>query len=212
MLNKTTVTIDHISTDVLHPLYAQYDGQVTAQPSYVELDLDSGTLSADYSSAVGGGVPIRVWEGEVVRFDIDPQLTAAEINSLLDEIAPLAQELIDAREDAPSGALWEQQPVLDANFKIQQVCERRTTESGGIWDAKQWIEADGLNPALSDGPFFPPVAKEINLRHDSSDADLDEIAKTLRGIAEDDGLITLENVDEYLVAQRDILRDKKGAE
>ncbi len=206
MADKTTVTIDRISTETLHPLYAQYDGQCTAQPSYVELDLDSGNLGADYSSAVGGGVPVRVWEGDVVRYDVDPHLTASEINDLLDEIAPIAQEWIDALTP------WMDVRDVDAGFKIQEICERRVTESGGVWDAQTWIEADGLNPALSDGPFFPPVGKEINLRHDSTDADLDEIAKTLRGIAEDDGLITLENVDEYLVAQRDILRDKKGAE
>ena len=79
-------------------------------------------------------------------------------------------------------------------------------ETIGLWDAKQWIEADGLNPALSDGPFFPPVAKEINLRHDSSDADLDEIAEVLRESAADEGLITLVNLDEYLIEQREILR------
>ena len=196
MINKTTVTIDHIGTETLHPLYAQYDGQATAQPSYVELDLGSGNLGADYSSAVGGGVPIRVWEGEVVRFDIDPQLTAAEINSLLDEIAPLAQEWIDAREDAPSGALWEQQPVLDANFKTQQVCERRVTESGGIWDASDW--GGNLTHDFR-------ILYAIGLRHDSTDEDLDKIAEGFRKIAEDD-LVTLENVSEYLIAQRDILR------
>ena len=152
-------------------------------------------------------MPIRVWEGDVVRYDVDPQLTADEINDLLDEIAPIAQEWIDgltpwvnipgvSREDIDG----------DAGFKIQEICERRVTESGGVWDAKQWIEADGLNPALSDGPFFPPVAKEINLRHDSSDADLDEIAEVLRESAADEGLITLVNLDEYLIEQREILR------
>jgi len=194
MINKTTVTIDRISTDVLHPLYAQYDGQCTAQPSYVELDLDSGNLGADYSSAVGGGVPIRVWEGDVVRYDVDPQLTADEINDLLDEIAPIAQEWIDARQgdELDSDTI---SYVIDAGFKIQQLCERRTTESGGVWDAGDW--AISLTP------------DDIGLRHDSTDADLDEIAKTLRGIAEDDGPITLVSLDEYLIDQRDILQKEK---
>ena len=126
---STAVVVDHVSTDVLHPLYAQYDGQCTAQPSYVELDLDSGNLGADYSSAVGGGVPIRVFEGDVVRFDVDPHLTASEINALLEEIAPIAQEWIDARQ----GDGFDSDTinyVIDAEFKIQQLCEGRVTESG----------------------------------------------------------------------------------
>ena len=203
MADKTTVTIDHIDTDTLHPLYAQYDGQVTAQPSYVELDLDSGNLSADYSSAVGGGVPVRVWEGDVVRYDVDPHLTASEINDLLDEIAPIAQEWIDARQGdgldkrEPNGLSPREEIDGDAGFKIQEICERRTTESGGVWDAGDW--AISLTP------------DDIGLRHDSTDADLDKIAETLRKEAVDDGPITLENVDEYLIDQREILRAEKGA-
>ena len=191
---STAVVVDHVSTKTLHPLYVQYDGQCTAQPSYVELDLDSGNLGADYSSAVGGGVPIRVFEGDVVRFDVDPHLTASEINDLLDEIAPIAQEWIDARQgdELDSDTI---SYVIDAGFKIQQLCERRTTESGGVWDAGDW--AISLTP------------DDIGLRHDSTDADLDEIAKTLRGIAEDDGPITLVSLDEYLIDQRDILQKEK---
>lgn len=193
---STAVVVDHVSTKTLHPLYAQYDGQCTAQPSYVELDLESGNLSADYSSAIGGGVPIRVWEGDVVRYDVDCHLTADEINTLLDEIAPIAQEWIDARQgdglDSDTISF-----VIDAEFKIQQLCEGRVTESGGVWDAEEWA-----------GEL---THDNIGLRHDSSDADLDEIAAMLREIAAIDnpGPITLKNVDEYLIDQRDILQKEK---
>jgi len=191
---STVVVVDHVSTKTLHPLYAHFSGQTSPQESYVELDLDSGNLSADYSSAIGGGVPIRVWEGDVVRYDVDCHLTASEINDLLDEIAPIAQEWIDARQgdelDSDTISF-----VIDAEFKIQQLCEGRTTESGGVWDAGDW--AISLTP------------DDIGLRHDSTDADLDKIAETLRKEAVDDGPITLENLDEYLIDQRDILQKEK---
>mgnify|MGYP003142997247 CR=1 FL=1 len=187
---STAVVVDRVSTKTLHPLYAHFDGQTSPQDAYVELDLDSGNLSADYSPAYPW-VPIRVFEGDVVRFDVDPHLTASEINALLDEIAPVAQEWIDARQgdELDSDTI---SYVIDAGFKIQQLCEGRVTESGGVWDAGDW--AISLTP------------DDIGLRHDSTDADLDEIAKTLRGIAEDDGPITLVSLDEYLIDQREILR------
>ena len=123
---STAVVVDRVSTKTLHPLYAQYDGQCTAQPSYVELDLASGNLGIAKTLR---GVPIRVWEGEVVRYDVDCHLTASEINALLDEIAPIAQEWIDARQgdglDSDTISY-----VIDAAFKIQQLCEGRVTESG----------------------------------------------------------------------------------
>lgn len=202
MTTKTKIAIDYVSTEKLHPLYVQYDGQVTVQRTYVEIDLDSGDLSADYSGDVGGGVPERVWEGEVKRFDISPDLTAAEINRLLDEIAPIAQEWIDAREQSEPG-LWGRGPIdYDAGFKIERLCEERRTDSGGVWDAQEWIEAGGMNPPLNeDTSLFDGV----DLRHVSTDAELGEFAEILRGIAIDDG-VTLENLDEYLIDQREILR------
>ena len=208
MTTKTKITIDHVSTDTLHPLYAQYGGQVTAQPSYVELDLDSGNLSADYSGEIGNGIPERIWNGRATRFDVDCHLTAHEINDLLDEIAPLAQEWIDARVQSEPGLWGQGKPNNDAGFKIQQLCEGRTTESGGVWDAQTWVEADGHNPALHE----QNTGYGIDLRHDSTDEELGEIAEILRGTAEEDGPITLDNLDGYLIDQREILRAKKGIE
>ena len=205
MTTKTKIAIDYVSTEKLHPLYVQYDGQVTVQRTYVEIDLDSGDLSADYSGDVGGGVPERVWEGEVKRFDISPDLTAAEINRLLDEIAPIAQEWIDDRnrdELAPHYIARRQENYLHVTYKIERLCEERRTDSGGIWDAGDWIEAGGMNPPLNeDTSLFDGV----DLRHVSTDAELGEFAEILRGIAIDDG-VTLENLDEYLIDQREILR------
>jgi len=200
MTTKTKITIDYVSTDALHPLYVQYDGQVTVQPTYVEIDLDSGNLSADYSGDVGGGVPERVWNGDVVRYAIDPDLTASEINQLLDDISPAAQQLIEHRPERDYAGTIAGQLVIvatDTVDPIQQLCDRQT-ESGGIWDADMWIEADGMNQ---------PLCKDhnidgINLRHDSTDKELDEIARKLQELARDEG-VTLENLDSYLIDQRD---------
>ena len=194
MNDTTTVTIDHVDTDTLHPLYTQYAGQVTAQPSYVEFDLDSGNLGADYSSAVGGGVPVRVWNEEVLRFDIDPQLTASEINALLDKVAPIAKNLLIAYSlsDVLDHRVKSQRDrVEDYKFEISQICEKERTISGGVWSAEDWI--GDLNH------------DDNILRHDSTDEDIAKIAEDFRDLAEDD-LVTLENVSEYLIAQRDILR------
>jgi hypothetical protein len=193
MITKTKITIEYVSPDALHPLYVQG----TVQPTYVELDLDSGDLSADYSGDVGGGVPERVWNGEVVRYAIDPDLTASEINQLLDEIGAISQEWIDAREQFEPGA-WGRGPIdYDAGFKIQQLCDRQT-ESGGVLDAGMWIEADGMNQPLCKDHNIDGV----DLRHDSTDKELDEIARKLQELARDEG-VTLVNLDSYLIDQRD---------
>ena len=207
MTTKTKITIEHVSTDELHPLYVQYDGQVTVQPTYIEFDLDSGDLSAEYSGDVGGGVPERVWDGEVVRYPIDPDLTADEINTLLDEIGPLAQQLFKERQRDFAGTISGRLVIVatDTVDPIQQLCDRQT-ESSGVWDAEMWIEADGMNPPLCRDHNIDGV----DLRHDSTDKELDEIAKTLHGVARDEG-VTLENLDRYLIDQRDEMQQMEAA-
>ena len=51
------INVTHLDTNELHPLWRQYDGQLTTQPAFIEHDTRNGSLIADYSGEVGGGVP-----------------------------------------------------------------------------------------------------------------------------------------------------------
>ena len=75
-------------------LHHQYPGQTSPQPCYVELDCEAENLSADWNGELGNAVPLSVWHGHTRRWAI-PALQAQAANSLLDEIAPLAQRVID---------------------------------------------------------------------------------------------------------------------
>jgi hypothetical protein len=118
------ITITHLDSTELHPLWRQYDGQVWTQPTFVELDTRNGSLIADYSGEVGGGVPEDVWNGKRRRYKIDPQLTCAEINALLDDVATALE--------------------TDADADIEQLCAERTTNSMGVYEVGDWME--GIDP------------------------------------------------------------------
>ena len=118
------VKITHLETDDLHPLWQQYDGQLNTQPAFIEHDTRDGSLSADYSGEVGGGVPESVWNGKLRRYSISPHLTLDEINTLLDEVA----------------AVLEKDPDAD----VERMCADRLTESHGVLGVEDWMQ--GIDP------------------------------------------------------------------
>ena len=120
----TTITITPVESSELHPLWRQYDGQSTTHPAFIEHDTRNGSLIADYSGEVGVVVPEDVWNGKRRRYAISPQLTCAEINVLLDDVAAVLDK--------------------DADADIEELCADRTTHSMGVYEVGDWME--GIDP------------------------------------------------------------------
>lgn len=75
-------------------LYRHYAGELESQGCYVSLDLEDGELTADWNGEIGNSVPESVWNGRKLRWGI-PCLTSTAANKLLDELAPIAQRILD---------------------------------------------------------------------------------------------------------------------
>lgn len=74
-------------------LFQLYPGQCSPQDCYLELDCETGELSASYDVQVGGGLPPNVYWGHARRYTI-PCLTAEAVNDLMKDIAPLARRIL----------------------------------------------------------------------------------------------------------------------
>jgi hypothetical protein len=118
------INVTHLDTNKLHPVYVQYDGQLTPQPAFIEHDTRDNTLVAGYSGEIGGGVPEDVWNGKRRRYKINIDLTENEINTLLDEVGLMLSNDVEA--------------------DVEQVCEFRITDSHGIYDVADWMQ--GIDP------------------------------------------------------------------
>ena len=180
----------------LHPLYYQYDGQTNVQPAYVELDLtaDPPTLSAGYSGEIGGGVPMAVWHNRCLRWAVMPNLTAAEIRTLLDTLAPLAERVANGYEDAWDGSNTLGRFSEDAEYaryRAACACRDVLTESGGVWDASDWLNALGRAGTIAD----------YGITALSTDDDLEEIGKQMEGEALDQDISII-----YTMAHLESLR------
>ena len=95
-----SLTIKKIES--IDELYRHYDRQSSSQGCYVELDCRDEVLTASYNAEIGNAVPSAVWHGHVQRWGI-PLLTVDRCNDLLDDIAPLAEQVIDGYESVWDG-------------------------------------------------------------------------------------------------------------
>ena len=207
----TKVRVEHIKSDELHPLHCQYAGQTQPQVSYLELDVISGKLSAVTSGEIGDVIDDPYWHGPERRYSVNhglqrrypisAQLTADEINGLLDDVAPIAQQIINgARIEYDS----QNNHIADLNDSAEKAEEEMEEECAheiqyshssrgeGIWDAEVY--------------FNMTTAEEIGLTSETTDEQLKQIIERERSAAKRDGR-TVNGLEDYLAIELKTLRE-----
>jgi hypothetical protein len=179
------------------PLYHHYSQQSSPQGAFIELDLSTGRLSADWNSEIGGAVPMDVYHGHVRRFRIPNNLHRDEINKLLDEVKPFAEVAVEGYDTYWDGnnhkpeLSEEAQEALDA---IERVCEDLLDSSEGtpVWSVDEWLENSGgeIKGMIEDGKSVAEIAEYF-----WKDADVDE-----SGIGTDGGYMNFDesDIEEYV--------------
>ena len=178
---------------VLHPLFHKYEQELQEQPAYIELDIRNGSLIADWNPEVGNGAPADVWYGLRRQYRISSDLTTDEINSLLTELTPMAQRLVDEIEIQSDGL--QDRPVLSdkaesAEEDMTNACRFASTKSSGVYDAGDWFEGNAPE----------------GITAKTTDEQLLAMAKEHRADAFFEG-VTVNGIDEYLEELRNELAD-----
>ena len=140
------MTIDDMTTsikilEVEACLYHRYSGQTAEQPVYVELNCETGQLSADWNAEIGNAVPIAVWHGRTQRWSI-PALVKTAANALLEAIAPLAQRVCDGYESQWDGSNHVGRYTDDARSAIDEIaylCQASAEDAVNVIDPLEWI-------------------------------------------------------------------------
>lgn len=182
-------------------LHHQYPGQSQPQGAYVELDCETGALSADWNGEIGNAVPARVWHGHTRRWTI-PALKARAANALLDEIEPLAQRVCDGYSSEWDGSNHVARFDDDAAAALEEIhalCDGADSEDAvSVWDAADWYAgigsrdtqraALGITGATTDEELAAIVAREEADAEASCDADgVEGIADYLERLRDEAG-------------------------
>ena len=181
----TKISIHHLGSEYLHPLYTQYGGQTSSQPAHISLDVRTGDLKAETNYEIGNAVPFDVWHGVIQRYGINNELTYTEINALMDELAPFVQRVIDGAEvgyNTPANLTASfSDDAQDAIESIEDKCEDLETTSGGVWQAEHWFaqvsvaEAYGLTAKTTESELQTIIKEAIAEARDQDDITVDGI-------------------------------------
>lgn len=204
MTMTTTITITETTSDLHH----RYAGQARACPAHVELDCETGTLSAsvDYDP---GATPLRCWHGLATRWNV-ATLTADAANALLSEVGPLAQRVLDGYTREWDGQNFVGRYTDDAREAIQEI-EALCTAAG---DDESSVVGD-----VDAGDFFGPIshnpavrAEVLGITADTDDDRIAEIVEENETVALTEMRAHLSGAEQYLRGLRDDLRDLRSAE
>ncbi|MFE2911388.1 hypothetical protein [Kitasatospora indigofera] len=172
-MSALTVEV-HYVTDP-QGLHCWYPGELYPQPAYVELGLKDGILLASYEANIGSAAPSEVRNGIDRQWAI-PVLTADAANALLDELAPLAQRVLDGSDVEWDGRNHVGQIVTDeAQEAYDAITERcqELTEDGDNGD----LDVLPVHDVHSIGDLWS--AKEAGVTAATTDEELDLIEARL---------------------------------
>jgi hypothetical protein len=166
-------------TEHLHHIYP---GQTTHQPIYALIDFEKGEITAEYNSNIGSGVPMKVWSGRTMRFNIN-LMSVKVTNELLDRIKPMAEEALKGFSsqirDNNLYAIFtdEAKGIL---IDIEALCRETKDETYQLWDASDWLilvtnEELGLTPQTD----LEALAKELETQAKEDGLTIYNLKKTL---------------------------------
>ena len=175
-------------------LYLRYEGQCQPQQCYVQLDCRTGDLYADVSRDIGDGCSAAEWHGHVRSWQI-PCLTGEAALQLLEDIAPLAQVVLNGYDSSWDGSNYVanySDTAQDARDKIEYLCREAGADNG---DLLQIWEASGY---LAD-----PIAQaELGVTSETTNEQIDALAETIRADARHNGIDIVRGVVLFLEAMR----------
>lgn len=190
-----TVQIRTLDASRPNQLYVQYQYQSQPQPCYVSLDLESGDLTANYRGDVGNSVGIREWNGVVRTWSIPPIRTAMA-NDLLEEIAPIAQRVLDGATVEWVNGDWRgrlDEDAQEASAEIEELCQEMYDHPIIVMDASDYFAGLGNRRAQ---------AEYLCITADTTDEELEKLAADHERAPEVDVVL---DVLDYLTELRDEL-------
>lgn len=117
-----SITITSVAgkTDLSHCYnYGQHSNS-RPQPCYIELDCETGNMTATYNVQSDNSIPMSVYHGHTQRWAI-PCLPADAANALMEEFAPIAERIVAGYECVYNGNNHVAKFSDDARSAIEEI-------------------------------------------------------------------------------------------
>lgn len=193
-MEKNNTSVEVIKLQSENVLYHKYPQQTQAQPVEVELDCETGKLGIGVNGEIGNGVPFEVYHRRTLRWGTLPLKTEVA-NEMLEDLAPLAQKILDGYSTSWDGHNYVGEYTAEAQAAIEELGEQidlvdHVEENQiRVWDANDWFAEQG----------WKSVAAELGVTPATTDEELSTIAAKVTEEAESSGYCDLlTRADKYL--------------
>lgn len=181
--------------DTFEELYHHYQGQSSRQDIYLELDPEEKTLHFDWNGEIGKGVPMSVWNGTVIRYDLPHIPTTTDAKSILARVLPLAEEVVSGyHSEQDQNFNWKgylNDDAWEASYAIENILEQ--AEFGvEVWEAEDW--------------YIDSLPESLTLT--STDEEITSLAKEETATAKDQGAYVTD-IEEFLLGYREHLQEEE---
>jgi hypothetical protein len=184
-------------------LYCKYQTEHSPQGCIVELYCDDDTLTATFDAHTGGSFSIDVCQNRVLNWAI-PCLLPRAANSLLEEIKPHAQEILNGYDVEWNGNNFVgvfTDEADKARNEIEELCEAAFYSIENqviVWEAGDWLAE--VDPA------------DVGIQWDTTDEELKKIEEQIIEEALGENVYLLEGLEDEIRSMRDELYDERIGE
>ena len=198
--------------DARAPLYHRYAGQVNPQPAYLEIDTEARAVSWESNPEIGNGVPSRVWHNIVQRCPCSAELSAAQIETLSEELRPLIERVCDGVAVEWDGSNYVGRPDDDAEQALAEIQARLDAEEGEchVWESaaeyyrrvvqREWTTDED---AEGDEQVAAVMLDDLRITATTTDAEIDALETRLADDAWCEECTVLVDLGDYLTGLRD---------
>jgi len=179
-------------------LHCHYDGQIEAQPVYIEIDPEAGTVSADCNGEIGNAIPMNVYHGRIMRVGI-PCLTASAANRLMRDLLPLVEKLA-----AGYTCEW------DGSNNVGRLTDEAMAALEAIQYRCMYTEPfDGTDyvQVVDSGDIADEIRSKVT--SDMTDEELSALENQIEGDCKADGAHKVRGLAAALESMRDELRSER---
>jgi len=123
--------------------FCQYPSQCEPQRTYAELNCSTNELYSSYSSEIGNSTSMDCFHNRALRWQISPWMKLSSINSLLEEIKPIAQKVLDGYSEVYNGRNYV--GVLSGEVdvyerEIERLCDEYSSDPDNLFTRWRWSE------------------------------------------------------------------------
>ena len=210
MRNKFINNIEYYdkSTDLVE---SNYSGQMPEQmPIYLELDLNNNPATVNIITANFNltGTPVDIWSNRRLVFGLPHNVDATRLHDWTDtDLSEHLNAIIDSHSIEWNGS--NHVGVFDSarmhafvdymgTYIIPNTCP--TYDHGGMYRPKEWFYDETTEPDEDN-----PTAKVLDfvINKDTTDEEITAVAQTLEKYAEDDNVVFIGTVIDFLSGLRD---------